>query len=311
MTAKNFLCTLNLDSKEDWQEKLEHIFKQTGARYTVGQLEQGHKEAHFHIQFFMNFSKTARVSKITKVDKRIHVERVTVNNGADQYCMKEDTRVEGPIELGIKPFNPSKKTDWDKIKEQAKQGNLENIPSWVYVSHYNKLKAIAKDHMQFKDKDHLRGIWIWGKAGTGKSRWVRAQCKESLYPKLCNKWWDGYQGEKYVVMDDIMPQHNILAQQLKIWADRYDCILETKGGAVHSNYEYFIITSQYSIDQIFEDEKDREAIHRRFLEYKIKEILSLNLCLCDVAHYNTQVSDDTSINLPPLDNYFNYLYLLI
>lgn len=298
MTSKNFLCTWNYKDGEesgDWMERLKELKKFCDCRYICGQLERGDEKERLHIQFFVNFKQTCRISKITKFCKEIHVERVKVNHGADKYCMKEDTRVEGPIELGEKPFDPASKTDWDDIKEKAKAGKLEEVPSWVYVSHYNKLKAIAKDHMKFEDKDHLRGIWIWGKAGAGKSRWVREQCKESLYPKLCNKWWDGYQGEKYVVMDDVMPCHSVLAQQLKIWSDRYDCILETKGGAVHSQYEYFIVTSQYSIDEVFPDEKDREALHRRFQEFEIKQILSLNLCLCDVAHYNTQMSDDTEI----------------
>lgn len=65
-------------------------------------------------------------------------------------------------------------------------------------------------------------------------------------------------------MDDIGPEHKILAQQLKIWADRYGCILETKGGALPSGYDKFIVTSQYPIEDIFEDERTRDAIRRRF-----------------------------------------------
>lgn len=37
-------------------------------------------------------------------------------------------------------------------------------------------------------------------------------------------------------MDDIGKDHKCLGQQLKIWSDRYGCILETKGGAVIDNY---------------------------------------------------------------------------
>lgn len=85
------------------------------------------------------------------------------------------------------------------------------------------------------------------------------------YPKLCNKWWDGYRGQKHVIMDDVGLDHKCLGQHLKIWSDHYACVLETKGGAQASNYEKFIVTSQYSIDDIFSgDIPTLEAIKRRF-----------------------------------------------
>lgn len=37
-----------------------------------------------------------------KASPRAHWEPVKVNNGADKYCMKDETRVEGPFEFGIK-----------------------------------------------------------------------------------------------------------------------------------------------------------------------------------------------------------------
>lgn len=41
---------------------------------------------------------------------------VKINNGADNYCMKEDTRLEGPFEYGIKPVKRNSKTDWEEVK---------------------------------------------------------------------------------------------------------------------------------------------------------------------------------------------------
>jgi hypothetical protein len=40
---------------------------------------------------------------------------VKVNNGAHTYCMKEDTRVAGPWEFGIKPVQRNNKTDWEAV----------------------------------------------------------------------------------------------------------------------------------------------------------------------------------------------------
>ena len=88
---------------------------------------------------------------------------------------------------------------------------------------------------------------------------------KNAYPKLCNKWWDGYNNQKHVIMDDIGPEHKVLGQQLKIWDDRYGCILENKGGAMASAYDTFVVTSQYSIEEIFgDDDETVEALKRRF-----------------------------------------------
>lgn len=75
-----------------------------------------------------------------------HYEQVRVNNGADLYCMKEDTRLEGPFEYGTRPVKHNDKKDWEKVWEEAKKGNLEAIPADVRVKHYHQLKMIAKDH---------------------------------------------------------------------------------------------------------------------------------------------------------------------
>ena len=296
MQARNFLCTKHVKDGEGWEDYLKDLFQSLKAVYIVGQLEKGEETGALHIQFFVNFNKPTRVAAISKVDKTIHAEKVLVNNGADAYCMKTETRVEGPIELGIRPVKRNNKVDWNRVWENAKQGELEKIPASVRVMNYTKLKAIAKDHMTFKDADHLRGVWIYGAAGSGKSRWVREQAealKVKLYPKLCNKWWDGYQGEPLVVMDDLMPEHRVLAQQIKIWSDRYDCILETKGGAAHAAYEWFIVTSQYKPEEIFTgDCRDLEAIERRFQVYNIGDIAKLQLVVRGTSRdYNTQSRD--------------------
>lgn len=79
------------------------------------------------------------------------------------------------------------------------------------VQHYANLQKIKKDNLVVQDKDHLRGVWIWGKSGVGKSRKAREDYPDH-YPKLCNKWWDGYQGQRHVIMDDIGKDHHVLGQ---------------------------------------------------------------------------------------------------
>jgi len=78
---------------------------------------------------------------------KAHYEKVGKDNGAAAYCMKEDTRVEGPWEFGKKPLNPASKTDWEQVRQLAKEGKLEEIDAGIYVRYYNSLKRIEKDTM--------------------------------------------------------------------------------------------------------------------------------------------------------------------
>lgn len=90
----------------DW---LERVHKNAKAVYTVGQLEKG-EEGTVHVQFYLSLPKPGqRITALKKVCKYTHWTVVGIDNGADQYCMKEETRVEGPIEFGEKPLHQNVK----------------------------------------------------------------------------------------------------------------------------------------------------------------------------------------------------------
>jgi len=64
-----------------------------------------------------------------------------------------------------------------------------------------------------------------------------------LFIKPANKWWDGYNGESTVLIDDFGPEHKVLGYYLKRWSDRYPVTGETKGGTVPLLHTKVIITS--------------------------------------------------------------------
>lgn len=112
--------------------------------------------------------------------------------------------------------------------------------------------------------DKTKGVWIYGETGIGKSTRARTMCIDP-YLKMCNKWWDGYANQRQVLIDDLDKNHKCLGHHLKIWSDHYGFIGETKGGAITPDFDIIVITSQYSIEQIWEgDQETIDALRRRF-----------------------------------------------
>lgn len=126
MACVNYLATLN-NPEVDPQEFLEAWISKAKANYVVGQLEKG-AEGTVHLQYFINFKKPGqRVSYLKKFCSKSHFEAVKVNNGADRYCMKDDTRVDGPWEYGEKPVRRNNKQDWEEVWQKAKENKIEEI----------------------------------------------------------------------------------------------------------------------------------------------------------------------------------------
>lgn len=67
-----------------------------------------------------------------------------------------------------------------------------------------------------------------------------------------------------VILDDL--DSDCLSHYLKIWADRWSCTGEYKGGTVALNHSKFIVTSNYTIEDLFKDKGFEviQAIRRRF-----------------------------------------------
>lgn len=271
--ARNWLVTRNFrDGEElDAEEWLRSFFVRSGAAYLVGQLEQGLKHERRHIQAYANFSNTKKLGGLLKVEKGTDYRAVVIDNGARDYCMKQLTRVLGPWEFGKKPVRRNCKADWDEVRELAKNGDFEAIPSDLYISHCAALHKINElNQKEAEDIGHLRGIIIWGKAGIGKSLMAREYVLPGLatYTKQHNKWWTGFKDHKKVIWDDLTPEDaKIFGNQMKLYTDRYAIRGEVKGATVPLNYEYFVITSQYSLEELFKDEETYEAMARRCYVY--------------------------------------------
>jgi len=218
-----------------------------------------------HWQLFAAFSKKVRLAKVKEEVCNGHWEP-SRSEAAEEYVWKEDTRVAGTqFEVGQKTFNPNNASDWARIRDLAKSGRINTLldeEPEIAIKHYKTLKQIGVDHMvKPDDMASCTGVYIYGPPGVGKSKFVRDHYGQDLYIKAQNKWWDGYQGQKFALLDDL--DTKVLGHHIKIWADKYAFTAEVKGGTMQIRPWKFIMTSNYSPNDLFEDPVLAEAIKRR------------------------------------------------
>lgn len=219
-----------------------------------------------HIQGYVVMKSRCRMRTMKNLNARAHWEpaRGSFQQNYD-YCTKDGEFTD----FGIKPRTQKEcgdmeKQRWKDALAAAKDGRLDDIPADIRFRYYTTCKQIMKDFMPMPDDmPNVTGVWIYGPAGVGKSRKAREDYPNA-YIKPCNKWWDGYQGQENVIIDDVDKRHEVLGHHLKIWADRYGFTAEIKGGALNCRPSKIVVTSQYSIDDIWPDCETREALKRRF-----------------------------------------------
>lgn len=225
-----------------------------------------------HLQGYLELSSSRSMDWIKRRLPRAHLEpRVGTRAQAILYCMKEGEEAvkciwgfnENSYTALLNLMQPTSKQTATKKNERAERlmemkkmidegktnKELADYHFPTFVSCFrglDKYRLMVQPKRQWKTEVFV----IQGPTGTGKSKWC-ADNYPNAYWKQRGAWWDGYEGEETVIMDEFygwIPFDTLLRI-----ADRYPCMVETKGGQTQFLAKRLIITSNKRPDLWYKD----------------------------------------------------------
>lgn len=236
-------CCFTLNNYNDTHKSILRGFA-NDCRYLVLGYEIAPTTGTPHIQGYISWENPRSLDKFKLlVSPSLHLERTRGTPAqAANYC-KEDGNFE---EFGKLPAQ-GERTDWCVALEQINSGStigevVENQPQLLpcvkaidfYMKNQN-VKILNRLHRS------VNVIILYGDAGSGKSKWAYENYPD-LFPKSNTKWWDGYLGEKTILLEEYEQPYFTYTEFLKV-LDRYPYQCEIKGGFVWAQYDTVIITA--------------------------------------------------------------------
>ncbi|AXQ65295.1 MAG: putative viral replication protein [Circular genetic element sp.] len=266
--ARGFVFTTNNYDDELYTKVTEFLAKDRVAYAIVG--KEVSDTGTPHLQGYIRLVNATTRSAVSKQIPKSFIEVAKCDDLPNRvYCSKGGNYAEfGEIR---KPTDQGKRNDLLDIKNRLEDGeDMKTIASdhfGSFLRYSRGMREYALLHMPEYNHDCVRGVWIHGPPGTGKSHCVREFAKENeigLFNKPQNKWFDGYAGEEIILLDDL--DTDMLGHHLKIWSDRYSCKGETKGGTVPLRHHYLVVTSNYPPSHFWpSDPVMQAAVERRFI----------------------------------------------
>lgn len=244
-------------------------------QWIIGQLEKGGETGYVHWQILAHFKKKVSLRGVKQVfGQTVHAELTISEQGSEDYVWKDDTCLDERFrfELGKKKIKRNSEKDWNRIREQAIQGNLSEIDADVYIRYYRSLRQISTDHLR-PVRGERRTRVFWGETGTGKSHTAWDQAGESAYSKSPRDlWWDAYEGQENVVIDEF--RGGIPIEDMLRWLDPWPKLVQTKGGHRNLRVRRIWITSNLSPEAWYPclDTATINALMRRLEVYHFTQL---------------------------------------
>lgn len=190
--ARNYVCTL-------WDPALRYEELPDKVSYLIYQVEEAPKTGKHHLQLYAQMTCPMSLGSMKKIFGEGHYEsRQGTHEEAAAYCSKEETRVEGPWELGIPVTQGSnKRKKIEEARRSPERIKLEDPDLFRRVQMYDSRKRF-KDCFEFQyalrewqtlleamisgSPDDRTIIWVYGPNGNeGKSTYAKKLLSEGWF----------------------------------------------------------------------------------------------------------------------------------
>jgi len=256
--------------------------------YMAFQHEVG-KKGTPHFQIYMYMKKPVRITALHKICPGLAVKVKYAKSTPEQcrnYCMKAETRTEGPWEIGTCPITEKgtagqgRRKDLEEVHAAIKTGAsyaqiLDLNPS-AGITYHGGIKAAIRAQPPPK-KLPPKVTWLWGETGTGKS--YRAYNENDIdIMEVClsnpdkARTFEQYTGQARFIFDDYSPDQ-LSHGDIKRYLDKYPIMVKTMYDTRHFTPSEIYVTCSYPPSQYWSGNKLAE-IERRCTEgvHELKEI---------------------------------------
>jgi len=262
LTFRNVCFTVNNPtvSKEDYVDIME---KHPKFRYAVLGDEVS-SEGTPHFQGYLELTDKIYARPLQALlPGAFHEERIGTALEAADYCKKEGEWVERGTMT-----NPGRRTDIEDIKRMVKEKRpmseiAEHTQSYQQLKFAKLYKECTQKKRPIQDID-VR--WYYGKAGTGKTKAAYDEFPD-LYTPINHKWWEDYQGETVVLIDDFRKDWCKFHELIKL-LDRYPIKVECKGSFYQLQATTIILTAPVRPEDMYDTREDLYQLTRRITTVK-------------------------------------------
>jgi len=252
------------DTAKSVSEQKVTTFAHGWCKYLIFGREICPKTGNFHLQGCCVLNNRMRMTELMKlIHSTVHWEPMDkpLQYNID-YCMKDGDF----MEFGERPVDNGKREQqrWALARQQVTTEGVHAVEdAQIYIGQFSNLVKIQNHFLKaLQDLPDVCGFWLYGVSNAGKSWMARNRWLDGgVYLKPPNKWFDNYNKEATVVIEDLDKSHAYMLGYLKNWADKYPFPAETKGGTFQIRPQRIVVTSNHSISDIFNAAKERDNVN--------------------------------------------------